>query len=211
MSRYTRCLLVFLVAATACHAALGLACAWDDAALQDGKVLVRLEDRKDGQRAEGRAAGVIDCPPRQVWAVLNDYEHLEDFMPGVARSRVESVEGDTVVYFEEDHVPILKNPWFVLRCEHDNENLTKTMTRVDGSYRELRARWTLVPFGDGETLAEYTVVSDPGFYVPRWVRKQILNRTVKGFFRGLRDECTRRKQTVSDPVGKLEPEKTGFD
>jgi ribosome-associated toxin RatA of RatAB toxin-antitoxin module len=159
---------------------------WDEDLLRKGEVLFVLEDRGADQIPEGRAAGLIDCPPERVWKLLNDYNNLKNTIPGVVESRIERVEGDVVYYYEQTHVPVLKDLWYRLRCVQDDRKLEKTMTLVEGSMRYLQSRWSVRPFDNAKTLAEYTMRCDMGFYLPRWTQRLILHRTVKGFYDGLR-------------------------
>jgi ribosome-associated toxin RatA of RatAB toxin-antitoxin module len=160
--------------------------AWDEGRLRKGEVLFVLEDKGAGQIPEGHAAGLINCQPQEVWKILNDYNNLKNTIPSVVESRIDHVEGDIVYYYEKTHVPILKDNWYVLRCVQDDKNLEKTMTRVEGSVRYLESRWSVKPFADRTTLAEYSIRCDPGFYLPRWTQRFILRRTVEGIFAGLR-------------------------
>ena len=75
---------------------------WDEDLLRKGEVLFVLEDRGADQIPEGRAAGLIDCPPERVWKLLNDYNNLKNTIPGVVESRIERVEGDV----GKIHVPL---------------------------------------------------------------------------------------------------------
>jgi ribosome-associated toxin RatA of RatAB toxin-antitoxin module len=163
-----------------------MADSWDEDQLRRGDILFVFENTSASEIPEGHAAAVIDCPPEKVWMVINDYNNLKNIMPGVVESRIERVEGDTIYYFEKTHVPVLKDLWYRLRCVQDDRRLEKTMTLIEGSVRHLESRWSVKPFDDGKTLAEYSVRSDPGFYLPRWTQKLILHRTAKGFFEGLR-------------------------
>ena len=161
--------------------------AWDEGKLRDGEFLFFVEDAGKGNLPRFRAAAVIDCPPGEVWKVINDYEHFKDFIPGVVESRVERVEGDTTYFFEKDHVPVLKDTWYLLRCEHDQENLRKTMTLVEGSVDSLDAVWSVKPFDNSKALLEYTLQMDPGFYLPQWIQKAGVKRTAKGLIQGIRN------------------------
>ena len=154
--------------------------------LRKGEILFTMETpTKDGLPVF-RTRGVVDCPPADVWKVINDYDNLANIMPGIVEGRVEKVEGNVVYFYEKDHVPVVEDTWYLLRCVHDDDNFRKTMTMVDGSVESLEAEWALEPFGNGKTLVMYTLQSDPGFYVPRWVQKMSLKHTTRGFFEALR-------------------------
>lgn len=160
---------------------------WDEAKLRQGEFLFRVEDMGKEKLPRFHAAAVVDCSVDEVWKVINDYEHFKDFMPGVVESRIEKREGNTIYFYERDHVPVLKDTWYLLRCEHNDEKHRKTMTLVEGSVDSLDATWSVKPFDNGKALVEYAVQTDPGLYLPRWVQKRIVSKTVRGLFQGIRN------------------------
>jgi len=162
--------------------------------LEKGEILFTMEVPEEGGLPVFQARAVVDCDRERVWAVINDYENLPNIMPGIVEGRVEKVEGNVVTFYEKDHVPVVEDTWYVLRCVHDDEHFRKTMTMVEGSVKSLEARWALEPFGDGKSLAVYTLRSDPGFYIPRWVQKMSLKRTTAGFMEALRAHACKKAE-----------------
>jgi len=163
----------------------------DEERLARGEILFTMDVPEDGGLPVFQARAVVGCSRDRVWAVINDYPNLQNIMPGIVEGRVEKVEGNVVYFFERDHVPVVEDTWYLLRCVHDDEHFRKTLSMVEGSIKSLEARWELEPFGEGKTLAVYTLRSDPGFYVPRWVQKMSIKRTTSGFMEALRvASCT---------------------
>jgi carbon monoxide dehydrogenase subunit G len=163
----------------------------DEKKLGKGEILFTMETPSKDSLPVFQTRGVVDCPPAEVWKVINDYDNLAAIMPGIVEGRVEKVEGNVVYFYEKDHVPVVEDTWYLLRCVHDDDNFRKTMSMVDGSVKSLEAEWALKPFGEGKTLVQYTLQSDPGFYVPKWVQKMSLKHTTTGFFEALRkNACT---------------------
>jgi len=154
--------------------------------LRQGEVVFSVEKSGDHPLPLFRASALIDCPRPEVWRVINDYNHLKDFIPGIVESRVEKVEGNVVTFYEEDEVPVLKNTRLLLRCVHDEQNFSKTISLIEGSVKSLEAGWALEAFEGDKTLAVYTLRTDPGFYVPQWLQTAAAKKTTRGFFRGVR-------------------------
>ncbi len=158
----------------------------DEGKLRKGEILFSMEAPEKGGLPVFQARGVVGCSRVRVWAVINDYDNLQNIMPGIVEGRVERVDGNVVYFFQKDHVPVVEDAWYLLRCVHDDDHFQKTMSMVEGSVKSLEARWELEPFGEGKTLAVYTLQSDPGFYVPQWLQKMSLKRTITGFMEALR-------------------------
>ncbi len=158
----------------------------DERKLSKGEILFTMKVPAGDSLPVFQTRGVVDCPPAEVWKVINDYENLANIMPGIVEGRVERVEGNVVYFYEKDHMPVVKDTWYLLRCVHDDDNFRKTITMVEGSVKSLEAQWALEPFGKGKSLVKYTLQSDPGFYIPRWIQKISIKHTTKGFFEALR-------------------------
>jgi len=170
----------------ACFGSSGRADDRDTEKLGRGEILFTMEVPDKDKPPVFQVRGVVDCTRNQVWKLLNDYNNLQNNLPGIVEGRVEKVEGNVTYFYEKDHVPVVEDTWYLLRCVHDDPNFRKTLSMVEGSVKSLEASWVLEPFGEGKTLAIYTLQSDPGFYIPRWVQKMSLGRTTRGFIEAIR-------------------------
>jgi coenzyme Q-binding protein COQ10 len=170
----------------ACFGSSARAEVQDEEKLSRGEILFTMEVPDKDKPPVFQVRGVVDCSRDQVWKLINDYDHLQSILPGIVEGRVEKVEGNVVYFYEKDHVPVVEDTWYRLRCVHDDANFRKTLSMVEGSVKSLEASWVLEPFGEGKTLAVYTLQTDPGFYIPRWVQKMSLGRTTRGFIEAIR-------------------------
>lgn len=149
--------------------------------LKKGDVLHALIDVADNPVKKGVAMAVIEAPPAKVFATIGDYENFKDFMPYVAKTTVDSREGNVtkVSYWLE----------FPLGLSGRNYQLEltdgkKTVDGVEiyasdwkytgkGNIIDTTGSWELAPWGDGtKTLARYTVFTDPGGSFPTWIKNK---------------------------------------
>ncbi len=157
--------------------------ALDEAAfakLAKGDVLVKLIDNADNPVKKGVAIGVVDAPPEKVYATIGDYENFKDFMPYVVKTVVDerTPEKNTVSYWLE----------FPMNVGNRNYQLElvdgkKTVDGIEilasdwkytgkGNIIGTTGSWELSPWGEGKTLARYTVFTDPGGSFPTWIKNK---------------------------------------
>lgn len=155
---------------------------WERAPAQDG-IAVEYRDPGDAKIHELRLTGHTRAAPGAVAAVLWDHAHFPEFVPYVKRLDLLRDDGDTRLVYEQIHVPLLKDRDIVLRLvrsrtpetgvhEVHGRSMPDEGPPPDGSHVRVRlseSAWRLAPAEDGGTDATYTIRTDGGGVLPRWI------------------------------------------
>ena len=170
--------------------------------VDDGEVVQVLTD-DDGQLAGVRALGRIDAPIHDVWQVLIDFDHHEDWLPMIGRTDVTAIEGST---YTVDFVVQVPGPNMRFSCDWVVDASTHSMRAVGarGSLEGGVWSWTLHDAGD-HTLVER--VTEASAMVDSWILRQFDDdaRTLQLGINvtsplvevlGLRQEVLRRRATA---------------
>lgn len=170
--------------------------------IDKGDVVAILEEIPGSPVKIGRGIGVIPIPPEIVWQVLNDYGSYKDFMPFTKEYTVdEERSGGEVVYtYSEIAIPLIEDRYFTLKITNEGN--------VDGQLRTFFISWTLdpgtesnlflnsgswklVPYGEGgqETLAFYTVLTDPGGSIPNFIKNKSTAIGIPSVYEAINDRA----------------------
>jgi hypothetical protein len=72
-----------------------------------------------------------------------------------------------------------------------------SIERISGDLRTLRGSWVLQSEGD-DTIAHYTIVLAPGFWVPHWIVRAALRRDLPKMLRALRTRAEAEQASKPD-------------
>jgi len=137
-----------------------------------------------------RAECLIPRPIKLVWAVLSDYDHLEDLIPVVHDSRL--------VYDEQGNRTLIQEGragFFVF-----NKDFTVTFdvrevpmsyigfNAVEGDFRRFNGSWQLQERQEG-TWVSHKVEIEPGFYAPGWVIRRMARGLMVETIDGVLAKC----------------------
>ncbi len=157
-------LLLSLLAAAPLHAGPGaLLDEGQRAILEAGGVVVVAEHPKHGKGHAYRSYGLVDAPPARVWAVVRDCEHLDEYMPRMARAvEFDRHEGSYVCETEIELPFPLSNRVNAARSvleELPGGVFRRHWSLVAGDWDYLRndGSWTVQPWDQSgrRTLLEY--------------------------------------------------------
>lgn len=147
------------------------------ARLDRGEVLVTTCAAADqvGQVATARA--VIDAPPDQVWPLVWDCSRFVHTMPSIAKSELVEHQGNTTLCHVVADLPfpfpdLTSLSRAVLEVE-PGVRWRRTWKLVDGDYTVNQGSFTLVPWGQGKTLAIYQIDARPKVPLPDWMLAKI--------------------------------------
>ena len=138
----------------------------------------------------GKAIGVIDATPEEVFRVATDFERYKDFMPRIAASNQLSrtPDGAQVVITAE-------LPWPVGRCwieaDYRFDHVGKDIYRirfdmVHGNMRQYLGSLYIEPFTKTQTAITYELVAEPDLAAPKAMINKGVRRTVGKFVHALR-------------------------
>ena len=153
----------------------------------------------------GKAIGVIDATPEEVFRVATDYAKYRDFMPRVTDSKVREAARDHVLV--ELHAELR---WpagaSTVTARYTHEKLPGEIYRVkfemvDGSLKQYWGTLYIEPFSPGKTAITYELVAEPDMVAPKSAVNRGIKRSTGNFVNALR-------QRINDlhRLGYLHPE-----
>lgn len=150
--------------------------------IRDGEVIVDVELR-------------VEATPREVWAVLTDYDHMASFISNLETSRVVSAGGDTITIAQKG-----KAAYGPLSFAFDNVRELKLApySRIDSrlikgsSMKKLVGTTQLTAAAPGTRIA-YHGESVPDAWIPPGIGKSFIERETREQFAEMRQEILRRK------------------
>jgi ribosome-associated toxin RatA of RatAB toxin-antitoxin module len=153
------------------------------------QVLV-FSDPGIGGLERGKAIGVIDATPDEVYRVATDYAKYKDFLPRIKESRV--FAGDAVGPMVEI---VINLPWPVseawVSAKYVHQQLPGEIYRVRfdllrGSMKRYDGSIYIEPFEDGKTAVTYQLLVDPNAPATDSMINRGVRSTVKSFVQSLR-------------------------
>jgi ribosome-associated toxin RatA of RatAB toxin-antitoxin module len=153
----------------------------------------------------GKAIGVVDATPEEVFRVATDYEKYRDFMPRVTGSSVKELSRNEAVV---EITAALRWPagTATVEARYTNETLPGEIYRVRfdmlrGNLKRYLGSLYIEPFAPGKTAVTYELVAEPDTIAPKSAINHGIVRSVGNFVHALR-------QRVNDlhRLGHLHPE-----
>ncbi len=166
---------------------------------------------------EFRAIGLIAAPTESVFAVLDDSEAYPSFMPYTAECRILKRDREGVVVYQRLKLPLLSDRDYTLRTHHEVSPGTAGATyRIrwetandlgpvakSGVMRVklCEGGWLLEPDGPNATRATYTVYTDSGGAVPKFIAEKGSRIAIRKIFDAIRKQVKepRYAETAAKP------------
>ena len=152
-------------------------------------VLVFSDPHANGLE-RGKAIGVFDGTPEEVFRVFSDYAKWQDYLPRVRASTVAAHDANHTVV---DIVAEL--PWPAGRNKvtavYTHEKLPGDVYRVRfgmlrGSMKQYLGQCYIEPWAPGRTAVTYEIVAEPDVLAPRSTINRSIKRSAGGFVHALR-------------------------
>lgn len=151
------------------------------------------------------AIGEFDAPPEAVFNVVSDVASFVKLVPYLKESRVvERVSPDELVGYQRIAAPLTedRDTYFRVRLSRGtpaNGGVFRDEWTAVPTYRPANkdvirmqvseGSWTLTPIDGGKrTRATYTVLSNPGGAIPKWIVDMSGRTAITGLFKALRDQ-----------------------
>jgi ribosome-associated toxin RatA of RatAB toxin-antitoxin module len=159
------------------------------AELERWEVLVFSDPHGNGID-RGKAIGVFDATPEEVFRVVTDYARWQDYLPRVRTSSV--VERDAV------HTTVdltAELPWPAGRSKitalYTHERLPGDIYRIKfgmlhGQMKQYLGQLYIEPWAPGRTAVTYEVVAEPDVLAPRSTINRSIKKSAAGFVHALR-------------------------
>ena len=172
--------------------------------LNKGKVMIRdyIYTTPEKKQA-GMAKGIIlaDLPPDDIWDVITDYEHYNEFLPSVKKTKILKKYSDGGV----DLLHIIKI--FIVKLKYvcrltpvkysDGSRLLQwKLIKYPKIKNDLKATvgfWEVIPVEKGKkTILTYTAFVDTGWAVPGWVQRFLTKTQLPKVLKGAVKEAEKR-------------------
>ena len=184
---------------------------WKFISNKDGVALYR---RQRPASNESKAIGEIAAPTALVHAVINDVESYASFMPYTAECRVLKREGDSLVAYQRISAPLTSDRDYTVRVRSSSktgEGGTSYLSRWETEnalgppeksgvvrVKLCEGSWLLEPTGPNTTRATYTIYTDSGGMIPKFIKET-------GSQVGLRKLFAAIRKQVRDPKYAAKP------
>jgi len=159
----------------------------EKAELEKGEVLVKRAEPKGGKGVAARAVGLVRAHPDKVWAAVNDCAHFKDFMPSTANSELKADGKRCKV---EVSLPFpFSNLWSETKVQQvvlDDGSRRRQWTLHGGTYHHIEGSWTVVPWGEKDTLLLYFIDADPEVALPDMILRKAQAGTLPDLFDAIR-------------------------
>ncbi len=135
----------------------------------------------------------VSASPELVFAVLTDYDHMADFLPGMRTSEVVSRSGHSVVIEQTaDEAVLFFSQRVIVRLAIDESPPDRlTLRSLAGSFKQLDGSYELTRMAEG-TLIEYRSRFVPDFPFPPIVGTYAVERSLARHLAALAQEMQRR-------------------
>jgi hypothetical protein len=178
---------------------------WKFISNKDGVAHYRRERTRS---YESKAVGEIAASADLVHAVLDDVESYTSFMPYTAECRVLKRESDSVIAYQRISTPMVSDRDYSLRVRFSSKKVeggTSYLSQwnADNALGPPERRgiirvalcdgtWLLEPAGPNTTRATYTIYTDSGGWIPKFIKESGSQVGIRKLFAAIRKQ-------VSDP------------
>jgi hypothetical protein len=138
----------------------------------------------------GKAIGVFDATPEEVFRVATDYSKWKEYLPRVRSSEVRDKKRDGAT------VEItLDLPWPVgntlVTAKYSHEKLRGNIyrvkfTKVRGNLKQYLGSMYIEPWAPGKTAVTYELVAQPELLAPKSMINRAVQKSASGFVNALR-------------------------
>jgi hypothetical protein len=163
-----------------------------------------LEATPHGDAVEVQAHAQLDTSAQLVWQVINDYEHLPQFMPGIRRSVVLARDGNRVVVEQSGEA---RSGIFAMPIEVRYQILERAPKwimsyAVGDNLRRMSSRYEIrsVP-GRAAVVLHYVGTIEPAFRLPPVIGIAALHAYAEDQFRAVVREINRRAAEQRSKAG----------
>jgi carbon monoxide dehydrogenase subunit G len=166
----------------------------------------RVEVVKQGEVYVVDAALDVAVPIAEAFAVLTDFDRMARFVPNLTESRVRSREGSRV-WVEQKGVArfgLLRFPFDSVREIDLAPDESVRSRQLSGA---ARAALSLTRFSatGASTQIRYHAEVDPGFWLPAWISRRLIEHEVRAQFDAIAAEMLRRHSEHGAAVTETRP------
>ncbi|MGB9149482.1 MAG: SRPBCC family protein [Burkholderiales bacterium] len=160
---------------------------------------MQINFERDGHVIKIDGHMVLPYPPKLIFEVLTDYEHMHQYVPDVASSRIIS-HGENKLRVEQKGRSGIGPFKFKFEVVRDVELTPVTGLKsilVSGNFKSMHTSTRITPEG-ANTRLDYFADLEPDFWVPPLIGSAILKRQVRRQFEAFVEELNKRTDSVSN-------------
>ena len=138
----------------------------------------------------------VSAPLSTVWAVLTDYDRIDDFVSSIRESRTKERNQShaLVEQVAVGRLLIFSRRLHVLLDVHEEENVgIHFEDKLGRDFLVYKGSWQLVPHGDQIEIT-YRLTARPNFRVPDLVARGVFRRAASGLMGEVEAEILRRAE-----------------
>ncbi len=176
-------------------ATLAVACclASSPAAIAQPQATLETVVTREGRLLHVRASIAAEAPAATCFAVVADFDRIEDFVPGMKSSDVISAPGQPIRLRQ---VGVASAGPFEFEIDVTLAVAVQAPTRIEfervaGNMRQMRGGW-VVEGDDARCGLGYRAALEPAFWVPPLIGPRLMRRQVEAQLRGVMQEILRR-------------------
>lgn len=154
--------------------------------------------KRRGRLIEIHAGVRLPVDLKIAWGVLTDYDHLADFVPDLASSRVIDTQGRFIIVKQDGEarfgisaLPVEA----VLRIEEFPCSAVRFQS-IAGNIGNMEGEWRLAP-EKGSVDIRYRTHLEPALSISPFIEDTVLRHGVQGRLQGVAREMARRKAAAS--------------
>jgi hypothetical protein len=179
---------------------------WKSISDKEGVALYR---RQRAITSESKAIGEIAASSDLVHAVLNDVESYTSFMPYTAECRILKRDDDSVIAYQRISAPMTSDRDYTVRIRWSSKRGEHGMVysyrwEADNAAGPPEKRgvvrvnlcegsWLLEPTGPDSTRATYTVYTDSGGMIPKFIKETGSQIGIRKLFAAIRKQVANPK------------------
>ena len=193
---------------------------WKAISNKDGVALFR---RQRPRSYESKAVGEIAASTNLVRAVLDDVESYTTFMPYTAECRVLQRDENSIVAYQRISAPLASDRDYTIRVRTTSKKIeggTQFFSHweIDNAVGPPEKRgvvrvtlcegsWLLEPIAPDRTRATYTVYTDSGGFIPKFIKETGSQIGIRKLFAAVRKQVTDPKYGKKEEGGGRKAEK----
>jgi hypothetical protein len=152
--------------------------------------VLTFSDPFGGGLDRGKAIGVIDAKPSEVFRIATDYSGYAEYMPRVRESKLVSGNRDEAFVEVAADLPWPAGSlWVFARYRYERlpgEIYRIRFDMVRGSMKQYQGSLYIEPWSPGKSAITYELVAQPSGLAPKWAVNRGVKRSAGRFVHALR-------------------------
>ncbi len=153
-----------------------------------------VDATRHGDAIQVSVRTTIKAPLALIWNTLTDYDHLDQFIPGMNKSRLIERQGKIAIIEQSGYAGL----WFfrfpidvtVEAIEQPSSSIQVRL--VKGNLKQLDGRYEIEKIGDDHYALRWTGTIEPDVAVPNFLATKLMRKNISEQFLGMVNEIERR-------------------